>query len=131
MPLTVSNLAAKAGVAPDTVRYYERFGLLPKPERTPAGYRLYGESSVDRLLFIKNAKHLGLRLSEIRELLEIRDRGLCPCGHTHTLLVKRIGELDGEIAHLSTMRAELAEMIDNVDSRGEWFCSGAIFEIGG
>jgi DNA-binding transcriptional MerR regulator len=69
MSLTVSNLAAEVGLSAGTVRYYERLGLLlPRPERTPAGYRQYQQDAVERLRFIKSAQRVGLRLREIGEL---------------------------------------------------------------
>src|SRR4051812_43447304 len=76
---TVAELAAAVGVPPDTVRYYERAGLLPPPRRTPAGYRSYDDGAVDRMRFIQGAQRLGLRLADVRSLLEIRDTGRCPC----------------------------------------------------
>jgi DNA-binding transcriptional MerR regulator len=84
--LTISMLAKRTGIGADTVRYYERAGLLPPVARTRAGYRKYEESTADRLRFIKGAQRLGLRLREIAELLQVRDRGACPCGHTEALV---------------------------------------------
>ena len=95
--MTISKLGAEVGVKTDTIRYYERQGLLPPPDRSPAGYRQYGEDHLDRLRFIRGAQRLGLRLREIRELLDVRDRGLCPCGHTEKLLHQRVQEIDAEI----------------------------------
>jgi DNA-binding transcriptional MerR regulator len=108
--LTVSALAKQAGVRPDTVRYYERAGLLPAPVRSPAGYRQYDAGTVDRLHFIRGAQRLGLRLREIADLLAVRDRGACPCGHTEALVRQRITELDAEIARLVNVRGELARL---------------------
>lgn len=82
MSLKVSELADKAGVSTDTVRYYEKEELLAEPERTQSGYRQYDEGAVERLHFIPGAQTLGLKLGDIKELLAIRDRGACPCGHT-------------------------------------------------
>jgi DNA-binding transcriptional MerR regulator len=76
--VTVSTLARQVGVGPDTIRYYERVGPLPTPTRTPAGYRRYDDDIADRVRFIKGAQRLGLRLREIAELLQVRDRGGCP-----------------------------------------------------
>jgi DNA-binding transcriptional MerR regulator len=84
--LTVSQLAGEVGLRADTVRYYERLGLLPAPTRTAAGYRQYNAEAVQRLRFIKSAQQLGLRLQEIAELLAICDQGLCPCSHSEALL---------------------------------------------
>jgi MerR family mercuric resistance operon transcriptional regulator len=108
--MTVSMLADRVGVGPDTIRYYERVGLLPTPVRTPAGYRQYDESVVDRLRFIRGAQRLGLRLREIADLLAIRDRGACPCGHTEAVVRQRIAELDAEIARLVEVRQELTRL---------------------
>lgn len=107
MDLTVSKLAAQVGLTPDTVRYYEKAGLLPAPARTPSGYRVYGEDAVERLRFVKGAQRIGLRLREITELLEIGDRGLCPCGHAETLLDRRMAEIDTEIASLRRTKQDL------------------------
>jgi DNA-binding transcriptional MerR regulator len=92
--LTVSTLARQVGIRPDTVRYYERAGLLPPPLRSPAGYRQYDPATADRLRFIRGAQRLGLRLREIADLLAVRDRGACPCGHAEALVRQRISELD-------------------------------------
>ena len=82
MALRVSDLAAEVGLTGDAVRYYEREGLLPELEGTGARLSTVRPSAVMRLRFIKGAQRFGLRLREIRELLDIQDRGLCPCGHT-------------------------------------------------
>ncbi|MFD4759791.1 MerR family transcriptional regulator [Streptomyces sp. NPDC058439] len=77
--LRVAEPAAAAGVSADTVRYYERAGLISAPHRTAAGYRTYDDTAIDRLKFIQGGQRLGLRLREIRDLLAIRDTGTCPC----------------------------------------------------
>ncbi|MGH2669816.1 MAG: MerR family transcriptional regulator, partial [bacterium] len=84
--LTVGKLAERVGTSADTLRYYERIGLLPKADRTASGYRLYHDDAIARVHFIRGAQRLGLRLEEIGELLEILERGLCPCGRTKQLL---------------------------------------------
>jgi DNA-binding transcriptional MerR regulator len=89
MSLTISTLGAEVGLSAATVRYYERLGLLPAPERTAAGYRQYSKDAIERLRFIKSAQRVGLRLREIGELLAICDQGLCPCGHTEAMLRER------------------------------------------
>jgi DNA-binding transcriptional MerR regulator len=115
MALRISDLAAEVGLTADTIRYYERLGLLPQPERTRSGYRTYDEGWLDRLRFIKGAQRFGLRLSEIRELVEIQDRGGCPCGHTRALLRKRIAEVDEERRRLEHLRADLVEMVERTE----------------
>jgi DNA-binding transcriptional MerR regulator len=110
-PLTVGQLAARAGVRTDTVRYYERAGLLPEPSRTDGDHRRYGPADLDRMLFIRGAQRLGLRLAEIRELLVVRETGVCPCGPAEVLLREHVAEIDREIARLAALRAELSGMI--------------------
>ena len=133
--LTVSRLAEAAGVAPDTVRYYERKGLIPPPERTAAGYRIYDEAVVRRLRFIRGSQRFGLRLREIRGLLDVLDRGLCPCGHASDLLTSRIAEVDQQIAELKEMRRELSRLSEEVGpdtcTPGVWPCEEEFVEAGG
>ncbi|MBI2495493.1 MAG: MerR family transcriptional regulator [Candidatus Omnitrophica bacterium] len=102
----IGALAKQAGVPIKTIRYYEEVGLLPKPARTVSRYRLYAPETVDRLQFIKKAQNLGLRLQGIKEILDLADRGRCPCGHVQHLLKLRLQELNRKIAdlHLITRR---------------------------
>jgi DNA-binding transcriptional MerR regulator len=129
MALTISRLAAEAGVSADTVRYYERLGLLAAPARSPSGYRQYDPPVHRRLQFIKAAQHIGLRLADIKELLDIQDRGACPCGHTTGAVERRLAEVDAEISRLHTMRMELMALHertrDCADASGSawWGCT--------
>jgi DNA-binding transcriptional MerR regulator len=107
MARTISAQAATLGLTADTLRYYERLGLLPAPPRTAAGYRVYDEDMAARLQFICDAKRMGLRLADIKELLDIRDRGQCPCGHTQDLVERRIDAVEAEMRQLSAVRTQL------------------------
>lgn len=132
--LTVSTLARQVGVRPHTVRYYERAGLLPPPLRSPAGYRQYDPATADRLRFIRGAQRLGLRLREIADLLAVRDRGACPCGHAEALVRQRLGELDAEIARLADIRHELTRLAADCAAGacpdGVWPCEAEFIEAG-
>ena len=108
--LRVAELARAVGVRTDTIRYYERVGLLPPPARTATGYRDYDAGAVDRLTFIQGAQRLGLRLVDIGHLLTVRDTGRCPCEPAGELLRRRLDEVDEEIARLTALRAEMAAM---------------------
>lgn len=110
--LSVSTLAAEVGLRPDTIRYYERVGLLPPPARTSGDHRRYDASAVDRLRFIQGGQRLGLRLREIRELLAIRDSGTCPCEPAEAVLRDRIREIDAELARLARLRVDLLAMVE-------------------
>ncbi len=112
--LRVGELADAVGVKTDTVRYYERAGLLPAPARTSSGYRAYDASAVDRMRFIQGAQRLGLRLTDIQQLLAVRDTGSCPCEPAEHLLRRRLAELDAEMARLAALRAEMVTMIDGL-----------------
>jgi DNA-binding transcriptional MerR regulator len=126
----------KVGVTADTIRYYEKAGLLSPPERSRSGYRLYDERTVDRLRFIRGVQRFGLRLREVRELLEIMDRGLCPCGHTEALVRRRMNEIDDQIAKLTEAKDRLRVLAEEVQSvraqdpkPGRWPCQRQFLEI--
>jgi DNA-binding transcriptional MerR regulator len=112
--LTVGQLASRIGVRADTIRYYERMGLLPIPQRTQGEHRRYGLADVDRLLFIRGAQRLGLRLAEIRGLLDVRDTGACPCEPAAGLLQQHVAQIEKEIERLSALRAELLGMLSEM-----------------
>ena len=110
--LRVSELAEAVGLSGDTIRYYERAGLLPPPARTASGYRAYDTGAIDRLRFIQGAQRLGLRLRDITDLLAIRDTGTCPCEPAEQLLRRRLAELDAEMARLAALRGQMVTMIE-------------------
>jgi DNA-binding transcriptional MerR regulator len=110
--LRVAELAEAVGLSPDTIRYYERAGLLPPPARTPAGYRAYDGGAVDRLRFIQGARRLGLKLRDIGDLLAVRDTGACPCEPAEQLLRRRLAELDAEMARLAALREQMVAMVE-------------------
>ncbi|MEJ8654966.1 MerR family transcriptional regulator [Streptomyces sp. MS1.AVA.4] len=105
----ISQLAERSGVLATTLRFYEDAGLLPA-DRTPSRYRVYGEDAVERLAFISSAKLLGLALEEIRELLDVREDGVCASVRARMLplVAGRIAETDGRIAELRAFSAHVA-----------------------
>src|ERR1700745_1866709 len=96
--LTVGQLASQAGVRPDTIRYYERAGLLPAPQRTSGDHPRYETAGIDPLLFIRGAQRRGRGLAEIRELLAVRDTGVCACEPAEGMLRRHVAEIDTEMA---------------------------------
>ncbi len=110
--LRIGELAAATDLSTETIRYYEKAGLLPAPARTPAGYRTYGPEAIDRLHFIRGAQRLGLRLEDIRNLLTIRDTGTCPCEPAADFLTRRLAEVDAQILRLEALRTEMVTMLD-------------------
>jgi len=109
MALTTSSVAREAGVNLDTVRYYEKRGLLPEPDRTPSGYRQYGPEHVQHIRFIKRAQELGFSLEDIRELLELR---VTPGAgkEVRARTTEKIREIEAKISDLERIRDKLHEL---------------------
>jgi DNA-binding transcriptional MerR regulator len=107
----IGQLAQAAGVTADTLRYYERIGLLPKAQRTASGYRTYGPAAFERLRFIKEAQALGLSLRQIRELVRFSEDGggLRRCRRVHDLLTEKLAELDARLEQLARLREKLRQ----------------------
>jgi DNA-binding transcriptional MerR regulator len=114
--LRVGELAEAVGIGGDTVRYYEKAGLLPAPARTSSGYRAYDADAIDRLRFIQGAQRLGLKLADIADLLAVRDTGVCPCEPAEQHLRRRLADLDDEMARLAALRTEMVRMLDGLPS---------------
>ena len=113
--MRIGELAKRAGVTPDTIRYYEREGLLPRPERTPSGYRNYAPQVLDDLAFIKKAQALGLKLSAVREVLEISSGGKPPCAHVRATVSARLAAMEERLRDLRALRATLRETLERLD----------------
>jgi len=92
--------------------------LLPAPRRTDGDHRRYGPANLDRLLFIRGAQRLGLRLAEIRELLAVRDTGVCACEPAERLLRRHLTDIDAEMARLAALRTDLSRMLDAMTGPG-------------
>ena len=108
--MQIGELADRVGVNTKTIRYYESIKLLPPPERTPAGYRLYGPRDETRLTFIKTAQQLGLSLDEIREILALREAGTAPCEHVRGVLRQQVRDISRRISDLRRLRQELQSL---------------------
>lgn len=107
----IGELARRGGVSVQTVRYYERYGLLQPPPRKPSRYRIYGNGDIHRLRFILQAKTLGFTLDEIRHILELSQRRACPCGEVRKIGEQRLTELEGQIQQLTKFRDQLARAV--------------------
>jgi DNA-binding transcriptional MerR regulator len=101
------ELARLSDISSDTLRYYERLGILPKPPRTAGGYRDYPPHAVERVRLIRRAMSVGFSLSELTTLLKIRDRGGFPCHETVKLARRKLQELEHQIRDLNEMREQL------------------------
>lgn len=107
----IGELARLAGVPVDTIRYYERSGLIAAPPRTSTGYRAYPPDALARLQMVRRAKDLGFTLSEIGELLDLYDNRNSPCHHLHCRAVAKLEELEGRILELHRIKNELKSLV--------------------
>ena len=107
-PLLIGQLAKLAGVKPDTVRFYERSGLLPKPARTASEYRLYDEATVNQLRFIKKAQSLGFSLDEVRRIIRLRGQGSRTCHSVLAIAEATLDETEIKLRELQKFRDALA-----------------------
>ena len=110
--LTIGRLARLGGVNLETIRYYEREGLLQKPPRTQAGYRLFPNETVQRLRFIKRAQELGFSLAEIRELLALRMKPGIRRDHIRARARAKIADIDQKIRTLTAMKNSLRNLTE-------------------
>jgi len=116
--LKVGEVAKQAGVNLQTIRYYERRGLLPKPPRTGSNYRAYPEDAVLRVRFIKRAQELGFTLKEIKELLSLRAAPRTRCADVRERAEAKVQDIDGKVRILQAMRKALTRLIRECSGSG-------------
>ena len=116
--LKIGEFARLAGVNLQTVRYYERQGLLPKPLRSPAGYRVFSPDSLHRLQFIRRAKRAGFSLVEIRKLLSLRTTSGATRAEVRARAEAKVGDIDAKIKSLRAMRRTLQKLIEGCQGSG-------------
>lgn len=115
--LKIGEVAKRSDVGIETIRYYERQGLLAEPDRRPSGYRQYDESVVSRLQFIRNAKDLGFTLAEIRELLGLWFDVSTRCVHVRERAEQKITDIEDRIRSLQKMKRSLKKIISQCETR--------------
>lgn len=113
--LTIGKIAREAGVTPDTIRYYEGLGLLPKPARSAAGYRLYPEAVVTRLTLVRNAQRFGFSLRELAGFLRVRESGGAPCHDVRAAAQRMLEAVDRQIKDLHAARARMRRTLEQWD----------------
>lgn len=116
--LRIGKLAEAAAVGVETIRYYERSGLLPKPERQDSGYREYTRDHLLRLRFIKKAKGLGFTLAEIKDLLSLGLEPRVSCAIVRERTVHKMQDIETKIRTLESMQGALAELVRACDGSG-------------
>lgn len=115
--LKIGEVARRSEVGIETIRYYERQGLLAEPDRRPSGYRQYDESVVSRLQFIRRAKELGFTLSEIKELLGLWFDVNTKCVHVRQRAERKVNDIEDKIRSLQRMKRSLKKIVSQCENR--------------
>lgn len=126
--MLIGELSRRTGTPVRTIRFYEDRGVLPRPERTASGYRVYSDDAVGRLRFVASSQAAGLKLAEIKSILLVRQAGEAPCEHTKSLLEARRREIDERLRDLRQLRKDVdvllarSETLDPADCSPEAVC---------
>ena len=113
--LTISGVATAAGVNVETIRYYQRRGLVEEPAKPPGGYRSYSAEIVERIRFIKRAQALGFTLEDVAGLLQLNDADVC--AKTRDLAARKLALLERKLSELANIRDSLAKLVGQCDSK--------------
>lgn len=111
------TLAKASGLSPDTIRHYEKLGVIPRASRSESGYRLYPESSVERVLVVQRALRIGFSLGELAEVLKTRDAGGAPCQRVYRLAREKLKKVAADIAALKKTERYLKEVLADWETR--------------
>jgi len=109
--MNIGELARASGTKVETIRYYERIGLLPAPPRTAGNYRDYSAAHASRLFFTRRARHLGFSIEQIRALLDLADQEHQPCEAVDAIAREHLADVKRKIADLASLRRELESLI--------------------
>lgn len=115
--LTIGKVAELASVTPDTIRYYERLGLVPKPTRTPAGYRQYPAAVVKRLAVVRSAQRFGFSLRDIGGFLRVREAGGIPCRDVRAAAQRMLDAMDRQISTMIEARKAMQHTVQTWDRK--------------
>jgi DNA-binding transcriptional MerR regulator len=113
--LSSGELARLAGVSSDTLRHYERKGVLPRPKRLPNGYRAYPVGASDRIRLVRRALSVGFTLDELAEFLRARDGGNPPCRRVRALAAQKLADVEMQLVELTALRDQLGQLIEEWD----------------
>lgn len=111
--MKIGDLARATGTKVETIRFYETEGLLPKPARSAANYRIYDRAHLDRLSFVKRSRDLGFTLVQVRELLRLADDPGASCIDVDVIAARHVAEIDRKVSDLQALRSELVRRLDS------------------
>jgi MerR family copper efflux transcriptional regulator len=109
--LRAGELARACGISTDTLRHYERVGVLPKPQRTSAGYRQYPAEAVARVRTVRRALDIGFSLAELARFMRARERGGTPCREVRALAVRKLADLERRLEELTILRDQMRQLV--------------------
>ena len=109
--VSIGALSKRTGVNIETIRYYERIGIMPKPRRSGGGYRMYGPDHVKRLTFVRRGRELGFSLDELRDLLRLVDGHSYTCAEVHDVAIEHVAEIRRKIADLRRLQGVMKTMV--------------------
>jgi MerR family copper efflux transcriptional regulator len=115
--LGIGEVARETGVSTDTIRHYERVGVLQHPPRTMAGYRRFSREAIERVRLVRRALAIGFSLAELARILKVRDAGGVPCKGVHTLAKKKLQSLKEQIADLIHLRRQMEGVLRSWDGK--------------
>lgn len=121
--MRIGDLAATTGVSTQTLRFYEREGLIPAPGRQSNGYRVYDDDVASRVGFIRAAQTAGLTLADIAGVLALREDGQAPCSHVHSLLTVKLEDVRARQKELARLEVELVDMLTTSAALDASMCS--------
>ena len=116
-PLLISQVAHAAGVSADTLRFYERKGVLPPPARSAAGYRVYSPSAVERVRVVRRAMAVGFTLDELARVLRARDKGGVPCREVREIAARKLEDIEQRLRELRAVKRDLQAALEDWDAR--------------
>jgi DNA-binding transcriptional MerR regulator len=108
--IQIGEIAQLTGVEPSAIRFYEKEGVLPRPERTISGYRDYGDDQVDLIRFVKGARSLGISLTDVRQIVELRTQGQTPCHAVRAVMAREAIAIESRMAELADLQLELEHL---------------------
>ena len=115
--MRAGELARACGISTDTLRHYERMGVLPKPQRTSAGYRQYPTGAQARVRTIRRALAIGFSLADLARFLRAREGGGTPCREVRALAVAKLADLEGQLVDLAALRDQLRQLLADWEQR--------------
>lgn len=115
--LRIGTLARLAGVSPDTIRHYEKIGVLPRAPRTQSGYRLYPANALERVLVVQRALRIGFTLAELAEVLKARDAGGAPCRRVYQLAQEKLKGIEADLEALKRTKRYVKKVLADWEQR--------------